>query len=130
MIGLAAGIIFVILAEVLDHVYRSTAQVAKSLGLPILDAIDEIVTATDRRRLIVRRLVVNPMIFTCGLLLTGLAGAMAYLSLNNPPAYETLRRLPQSAIEFFAGEEESEPPDSVVDSDLINPAENVPSHSS
>ena len=48
--GIAAGIVFVLLAELFDNVYRSSGQVARSLGLPLLEAIDEIVTGTDRRR--------------------------------------------------------------------------------
>jgi capsular polysaccharide biosynthesis protein len=43
--GIASGIAFVVLAEVFDHVYRSSGQVARSLGLPMLETIDEIVTA-------------------------------------------------------------------------------------
>ncbi|MFQ5461065.1 MAG: hypothetical protein ACE5E5_00390 [Phycisphaerae bacterium] len=104
VIGVAAGVLFVILAEILDHVYRSASQVASSLGVPILDNIDEIVTTQDRRRLLVQRMVVAPMVLGGGLVLTTLSGAMAYLSLGQPAAYAKLRRIPQAAIELFAGD--------------------------
>ncbi len=104
VIGVAAGVLFVILAEILDHVYRSASQVASSLGMPILDNIDEIVTTQDRRRILVQRMVVAPMVLGGGLVLTSLSGAMAYLSLGQPTAYEKLRRIPQAAFEFFAGD--------------------------
>ena len=102
LLGVAAGVVFVILAEVMDHVYRSSGQVARSLGLPILDAIDEIVTAQDRRRILVHRMVVTPIVIGAGLALTTLTGSMAYLSLRQPTAYEKLRRIPEAALEFFA----------------------------
>lgn len=104
LLGIAAGIACVVLAEVLDHVYRSTGQVARSLGLPILEAIDEIVTAQDRRRRLVNKLVVAPLILACGLGITCLTGSMAYLSLSRPSTYQKLRGIPQAAIEFFAGD--------------------------
>ena len=102
IIGCAFGAIFVILAEVIDHVYRSSGQVAKSLGLPILEAIDEIVTAQDRRRLLIRRAVYAPLMLACSLGLTITTASMAYLSLNAPATYERLMRIPRAAVEFVA----------------------------
>ncbi|MGB0715495.1 MAG: GumC family protein [Phycisphaerae bacterium] len=102
--GVAAGVLFVILAEILDHVYRSSNHVAKSLGMPILDSIDEIITTHDRRSILVQRLVVAPLILGGGVMTTGLTGTMAYLSLTNPQAYEKVRRIPEAAVQFFAGD--------------------------
>ncbi len=99
--GLAAGGVFVILAEVLDHVYRSSWQVARSLGLPLLEAIDEIVTAQDRRRALVQKAVVMPAIILVCLGITGLTGSMAYLSIKQPWTYERLRHIPDAAINLF-----------------------------
>ncbi len=99
--GLAVGALFVVLAEVLDHVYRSSSQVARNLGLPILEAIDEIVTAQDRRRALVYRTVVLPLIIVLCLGFTGVTGSMAYLSLVQPTTYERLRKIPNVALEFF-----------------------------
>jgi uncharacterized protein involved in exopolysaccharide biosynthesis len=99
--GLAAGALCVILAEVLDHVYRSSSQVARSLGLPILEAIDEIITVQDRRRLLIRRAVVAPLVIVSLLATTGLSGSMAYVSLQRPWRYQQLQRIPQAAARLF-----------------------------
>lgn len=107
--GVAAGVLFVILAEILDHVYRSSTHVAKSLGMPILDSIDEIITTHDRRSILVQRLVVAPLILGGGVMTTGLTGTMAYLSLTNPQAYQKVRRIPEAAVQFFAGDLRVEP---------------------
>ena len=115
LVGLAIGIGCVVLAEVLDHVYRSSGQVAHSLGLPILEAIDEIVTAQDRRHLLVKRVVITPLIVVCCLWVTGLTGSMAYLSISRPSTYQKLRRIPQAAIEFLAGDTRGETSQAPVD---------------
>ena len=99
--GLVTGIVFVILAEVFDNVFRSSSQVARSLGLPMLESIDEIVTTVDRRRLFIRRMVVSPLIVTCCLGLTVLSGSMAYLSLERPADYQRIAKIPQAVINLF-----------------------------
>ena len=108
--GLASGVVFVILAEVFDHVYRASGQVARSLGLPLLESIDEIITAKDRRYLFLRKAVVTPLIVTCLVGLTGFAGSMAYLSIEQPWTYQKIRKIPQAAIRLFA----DQPPDTQV----------------
>lgn len=100
--GAAVGVIFVVLAEILDHVYRNSSQVARSLGLPLLEAIDEIVTAKDRRRLLIHRTVATPMILLLCLGAVGLTGSMAYLSIERPATYERIQRIPRSAIDLIA----------------------------
>jgi hypothetical protein len=101
--GIATGVGFVILAEVLDRIYRSSAQVARSLGLPVLDMIDEIVTAQDRRRIFLRRVVATPLILiVCGGLLIA-TGSLAYLSIQRPHAYEQIQRVPRAAIDYLTG---------------------------
>lgn len=99
--GVAAGVAFVILAELFDHVYRSSTQVARSLGMPILEAVDEIVTSHDRRKLLVQRAVVTPLVLIICFGLTGITGAMAYLSINQPWTYQKLRNIPQAALDLF-----------------------------
>lgn len=99
--GVAAGVLFVVLAELVDGVFRSSTNVARSLGLPVLESIDEIVTGKDRRKLLVQRAVITPMIVLCCLGVTGLTGSMAYLSLRRPWAYERIRSIPQAAIDLF-----------------------------
>jgi len=100
--GLGAGVVFVILAEIFDHVFHSSGHVAHSLGLPILDAIDEIVTSADRRRLLIRRTVVAPALVTCFLGLTAVTGTLAYLSVQQPWAYQRIKGIPQAAVKFLA----------------------------
>lgn len=100
--GAAAGIVFVVLAEILDGVFRSSAQVAKSLGLPMLESIDEIVTGRDRRAQFFRRAVLSPLAIVCFLGLAGLTGSMAYLSIQQPWTYQRIRGLPKAAINLFA----------------------------
>lgn len=102
--GIAAGALFVMLAEVFDSVFRSSGQVARALGLPMLEAIDEIVTTQDRRSIFLRRVVVMPVIMLTMLLLTGLAGSMAFLSIERPWTYQKIRKIPDAAIHLFAGE--------------------------
>jgi hypothetical protein len=99
--GMVAGVLFVILAEVLDHVYRSSSQVGRSLGLPILEAIDEIVTGNDRRRLLVQHAVVSPLMILMFVAFTGLSGSMAYLSITQPWTYQRIRNIPNAALNLF-----------------------------
>jgi len=99
--GVAAGVIFVVLAELIDGVFRSSTHIAKSLGLPVLESIDEIVTGHDRRKLLVHRAVITPMLVLGCLGVTGLTGSMAYLSLRRPWAYEQIRSIPQAALDLF-----------------------------
>ncbi len=101
--GIATGVVFVILAEIFDHVFRSSSQVARTLGLPLLESIDEIVTAETRRTQFIRHAVLNPLIIGCFLLLLALTGSMAYLSIERPWTYEKLRAIPEAAIRLFAG---------------------------
>lgn len=103
--GVIAGAVFVILSEVLDHVYRSSGQVARSLGLPILDTIDVIVTAQDRRRLLVQRSVLVPLLVGACLALTGVTGSLAYFSIQRPWTFQRIMSLPEAAIKRIAGGE-------------------------
>ena len=99
--GIAAGAIFVILAEVLDHVYRGSMQVARSLSLPVLETIDVIVTSADRRRLLLRRTVLAPLVLAFFLMLTGVTGALAYLSIQQPWTLDRFSNLPDKARELI-----------------------------
>lgn len=107
--GLAVGIIFVVLAEVFDQVYRSSSHVARSLGLPMLETIDEIVTSADRRRLFVRRVFITPLVVLCFVGVTVMSGSLAYLSLEKPSTYKRMSRVPRAVINLFAGESTHSP---------------------
>jgi uncharacterized protein involved in exopolysaccharide biosynthesis len=100
--GVVAGVVFVVLAEVLDHAYRSADQVSRSLGVPMLAAIDEIITSEARRRLLLRKVVAVPIVLTVCLGFAGISGSLAYLSLHQPSAYRKIQRIPQAALELLA----------------------------
>ena len=101
--GVAVGAVFVVLAEVFDHAFRSSSRVARSLGLPILETIDEIVTAKDRRKNVIRQMVVVPVTVGCCLGALLITGMLAYTSVARPWAYERMVQLPTSAWHFVAG---------------------------
>ena len=107
--GVGVGVACVILAEVVDHMYRSSSQVGRSLGLPILEAIDEIITTQDRRRFMIQRVAVVPMILVLCIGATGLTGSMAYLSIQQPWTYEKLRQIPEAALKLIVEEQEIDP---------------------
>lgn len=98
--GAIAGAIFVIIAEVFDHVFRTSTQVSRSLGIPILEAIDEIVTTTDRRKHLIRNAVVAPIFFLLFAALAGGTGMLAYLSIEQPWTYEKIMKLPNRAARY------------------------------
>lgn len=99
MLGVCSGVVSVILSEVADHVCRSSHQVARSIGLTVLDTIDVIVTSADRRRNLFRRLVLAPAVVAFGLTLVGATGAIAFLSVEHPGAYEKVMSLPNRLLE-------------------------------
>lgn len=106
--GIAAGVLFVILSEVMDHVFRSSSQVARSLGLPLLEAIDEIVTVHDRRKMLIMHAVITPVLVIVCLGAIGLTGSIAYLSLAKPATYEKVRHIPESVLKLFIETREAE----------------------
>ena len=115
--GVAVGILFVVLAEVFDQVLRSSSHVARALGLPMLETIDEIVTSADRRRLFVRKVVVSPLVVTCFVAVTALSGSLAYLSLEKPRTYQRMSRVPRAFFNLFVGES---PTAQSTDPDIIS----------
>ncbi len=82
--GLAAGVVCVVVTEVMDQVYRSPTQVARSLGLPLLETIDLILTSQDRRRLLFRRSAIVPAVLLALVAVTCGSGVLAYRSLAAP----------------------------------------------
>ena len=58
-------------------------------------------TGQDRRRKLIQRAVVSPVIILFCLGATGLTGSMAYLSIRQPWTYQKIRNIPQAALELF-----------------------------
>jgi len=97
-LGVAVGILSVVIAELIDHSYRTAKQLTTSLGIPVIESIDEIITAGASRQRILRRMVIMPM---AGMLVVAgavTAGAVAYGSLQQPEKYQ---QLTQSTTELF-----------------------------
>jgi uncharacterized protein involved in exopolysaccharide biosynthesis len=102
-IGAAVGVLVVLLAELVDRSFRTVKQLRSSLGIPVIESVDEIITQTVKKRRVFRSLVLMPA--TAFLVVGALfvAGAMAYLSVENPSKYESLKRSPQRICEYVIG---------------------------
>lgn len=95
--GVATGTAFVVIAELFDRRFRTTAQVTRALGLPILESIDEIIVATQRRKQFVRRAVVVPAVSLVLLGMICISGGLSYLSLTNPTKFARVADYPKAA---------------------------------
>ena len=92
-IGAGVGVLMLLMAELLDRSFQTVRQLNTSLGIPVIESIDEILTEPARRRLILRRFVMLPAVTMAMGLTMSVVGAMAYLSLEHPESYERMRRL-------------------------------------
>ena len=90
-IGAAAGALTVVVVELCDRSYRTVKQVTTSLGIPVIESIDEIITSAALRRRIFRGMLVMPTLGILFLIITSFAGLMAYYSLEKPEEYARLR---------------------------------------
>jgi uncharacterized protein involved in exopolysaccharide biosynthesis len=103
LIGVAIGVLFVLLTELLDRSYRTVKHLKTSLGLPVVESIDEIVTEAVLRRRLVRGLILRPAAALVCISAMAVAGAMAYLSIEEPAKYEQLKSAPLRACQSFIG---------------------------
>ena len=97
--GAAVGALCVFLAEVMDRSFRTSGQVRRALGLPIIEGISEIVTPALRRQRLITQMVITPVI---GMLLAVallLAGAATYLRLERPDIYRSARNRSAQIVE-------------------------------
>ncbi|MCG3137206.1 MAG: hypothetical protein HJJLKODD_01049 [Phycisphaerae bacterium] len=88
-VGLAFGACSVFLREFFDHTFHTANAVSFSLGVQILEGIDEILLPADRRRQLLKRLVAIPVgCLFFGMLVT--SGGLAYLSIEDPPKFNKI----------------------------------------
>lgn len=90
-VGLAGGVLSALAAELLDRSIRTAGQAARSLGIPVIETIDEIVTAAIRRQQALRRMVLLPAATIASVALLIGSGLSAYLSIEAPWLHERLR---------------------------------------
>jgi len=103
-VGLGAAVLCVLLAELIDRSYRTVKQLSTSLGVPVIESIDEIVTAAAHRRQLWRKLVVMPALAALLVVATILAGAMAYISLDHSADFEIARSSPRQFLQVAGGQ--------------------------
>ena len=88
-VGLAFGACAVFRREFFDHTFHAATAVSFSLGVPVLEGIDEILLTADRRRLLARKLVMVPV--ACAFLsVLVVSGGLAYLSLEHPQRFKRI----------------------------------------
>jgi hypothetical protein len=91
MLGLGLGAAAVVFSELLDRKFRTTSQIVRALGLPVLESVSEIVTPAERRRRLVLGVVVSPLVVLALMLIVAGTGAWAYGSIENPSLMERWR---------------------------------------
>ena len=102
-LGAAVGALTVLLFELLDRSFRTVKQLRTSLGIPVIEGIDEIVTQAIARRRMIHRYVFVPAAAVVALGVMFLATTMAYLSVESPSDYEALRSTPAHAYQYVIG---------------------------
>jgi hypothetical protein len=98
-IGVAAGGLTILARELLDRTFRTVKHLSTTLGIPVIESVDEIVTHAAHRRRMIRRLITLPATAALMLAVTSAAGMMAYLSLNDPSGYERIKSSPISIVD-------------------------------
>jgi len=89
-IGLVTGGALVLLVEMFDQTYHTAPQIAASLGVPLLAAVDFVMPYAQRRRLFLRRLLLGPLAATALIAIVLASGSLAYLSLEGPATYQRM----------------------------------------
>ena len=97
--GLASGAVMVLLAELMDHSFRNPEQAIDDLKLPVLGAVNEIVSPGELFRRKVLAWGVFPVIGIVMLVVLGSTLSLAYLSLNDPERLENLMAGPREFLD-------------------------------
>lgn len=102
-IGVAVGALVVLLAELMDRSFRSVKQLQSSLGVPVIEGIDEILTETSRKRQMIRNMFVMP---AAAMLMIGVmlfSGTVAYMSIEDQGRYESMVSSPARVVNSLIG---------------------------
>lgn len=100
-IGAAAGGLVILFAELFDRSFQTVKHLSSSLGIPVIESIDEILTPSSHRRRMIRQLVALPAAAFLLMTAMSVAGVMAYLSLENPAGYARVKRSPTSVVQVL-----------------------------
>lgn len=101
--GLGVGVALIFLAELLDGSFRSIEQAVDDLKLPVLGAVNEIVSPSEVFRRKVFGLGVFPALAGVISLLLIFSIAMARLSLQNPTNYDKFIDNPKQYLQSYLG---------------------------
>jgi hypothetical protein len=102
-IGAIVGAVVALLGELFDRSFRTVKQLQGMLGVPVIESIDEIVTAATRRRRLSLNLFAVPAAALAAFAMLVTTGAMAYLSLERPAEYQQLRSTPSRVVRSILG---------------------------
>lgn len=102
-IGAVVGVLVVLIAELVDHSYRTAKQLTTSLGVPVIESIDEIMTLTTTRRRMIRKVLIMPVAATIAITAATSSGLLAYMSLENPAKYGSVADSTRHTIESLLG---------------------------
>ncbi len=98
-LGVGLGGAIALLSELLDHSFRGVEQAVDELKLPVLGAVNEIVTPSEMFRRKVLGWGVYPAIGAVMTIALLASIALAYLSLDNPDQYDQLIKSPGRFVE-------------------------------
>lgn len=101
--GLGAGGLMIVLAELMDHSYRTVEQAVDEIKLPVLGAVNEIVSPTMAMRRKILSWGVFPLVTMVLVLMLGIVFYITYLSLQSPHRFEDLKKDPVSFIKQAVG---------------------------
>ncbi|HNO78638.1 MAG TPA: hypothetical protein PKN33_11310 [Phycisphaerae bacterium] len=94
--GLGAGAVGVLRKELFDQTYHTTKQVTRSLGLAVLESVEEFITSVERARMFRRRVIYAPAIVFVLMSAVGISCAAALLSIEKPDTYERYMTKPRA----------------------------------
>ena len=97
-LGVGAGVLMIILSELLNHSFRSVEQAVDELKLPVMGAINEIIPPNEMFRRKAMAWGLYPAVGVIMMFVLLSATYLAYLSLYNPGFYEQFVNAPGQVI--------------------------------